>query len=290
MGGRGFLGLVTLLIIAALVMASLYTVDEREQAIVFRFGEIIESHEEAGLHFKMPIVNNVRKFDARVQTLDAAPESYLTAEKKNLQVDSFLKWRIRDVREYYVTVGGQKSIAENRLRQKVNDSLRREFGARTVREVISGDRAQIMDIVRQAVDDEAKSLGIEIVDVRLKRVDLDDAISKDVYKRMRAERARVAAELRARGAEAAERIRADADRLAQIEKANAVQKAEEVRGEGDASATGIYADAFGKDREFYNLYRSLTAYRETFGDKGDLIVLEPDSEFFKYFKDSKGGE
>ncbi len=289
MGGRGFFGLVALLIIGAIVTASMYTVDQREKAIVFRFGEIIRTSDEPGLHFKMPIVNNVRKFDARIRTMDAAAESYLTKEKKNLLVDSFIKWRILDVGKYYVTVGGQTSAAENRLRQKVNDSLRREFGFRSVAEVISGDRAKIMEIVRKAVNTEAESLGIEVVDVRLKRVDLDDAISNDVYKRMKAERSRVAAELRAQGAEKAEQIRADADRQAKIEIANAVRKSEEVRGDGDAEATAIYAETFGRDREFYNFYRSLSAYRETFGDKGDLIVLEPDSEFFKYFKNS-GGE
>lgn len=284
MGSRGMVAVVLLLLVGMIISGAVFTIDEREKALVFRFGEIRRDADTPGLKFKWPLVNNVRKYDARIQTMDAEPESYLTVEKKNLQVDSFVKWRIKDVRRYYTSVGGQKTNAENRLRQKVNDSLRREFGNRSVQDVISGDRAKIMTVVQKATDEEAGVFGVEVVDVRLKRVDLDPSISDRVYKRMEAERSRVAKELRAKGAEAAERIRADADRQREILVAEATRQSEELRGEGDAGATSIYAAAFNKDREFYNLYRSLNAYKTTFGSKDDVIVLEPDSAFFKYFK------
>lgn len=284
MASRGMIGVIALLILAVVVSSSVFTIDEREKALVFRFGEIIRSTDNPGLHFKWPIFNSVKKYDARIQTMDAAPESYLTVEKKNLQVDSFVKWRIDNVKRYYTSVGGQKANAENRLRQKVNDSLRREFGNRSVQDVISGDRATIMTLVQKATNEEAQGLGVEVVDVRLKRVDLDPSISDRVYRRMEAERSRVAKELRAQGAEAAEKIRADADRQREILIAESVKQAEKLRGEGDAGATNIYAAAFDRDREFYNLYRSLNAYKTTFGSKDDIIVLEPDSEFFRYFK------
>ena len=273
---------------ATLLYGSIYTVDEREKALVFRFGEIVRSDDMPGIHLKVPFINNVRYFDARIQTMDAEPELYMTTEKKNLVVDSFVKWRVRNVPKYYVTVGGLPTNTQARLAQRVNDSLRREFGRRNVQEVISGDRAEIMSVVRKAIDDEAKEIGIEVVDVRLKRVDLDPAVSERVYSRMEAERARVAKELRARGAEAAERIRADADRQREITVANAVKDAEILRGEGDAEATAIFADAFSKDSEFYRFYRSINAYQETFREKSDLLVVEPNSEFFRYFKKSDG--
>ena len=222
--------------------------------------------------------------------MDADPELYLTGEKKNLVVDSFAKWRIRDVAKYYVTVGGLQSNARARLAQRVNDSLRQEFGKRQVKEVISGDRAEIMEVVRRAVDSEASEFGVEVVDVRLKRVDLDPEVSERVYSRMEAERARVAKELRAKGAEAAERIRADADRQREITIANAYRDSEKIRGEGDATATLTYAEAFGRDMEFFKLYRSLNAYRSTFQSKDDLLILEPNSEFFQYFKGSVGAD
>jgi len=288
MSGKGFLGVSLLVVVAALAMGFVYQVDEREKALVFKFGEIIKSDDDPGLHIKLPYpVNEVRFYDARVQTLDAEPELYLTREKKNLVVDSFVKWRIRDVAKYYPTVLGIKSNAEARLAQRVNDSLRREFGKRTVKEVVSGDRVQIMDVVRQAVDEEAASLGIEVIDVRLKRVDLDPEISETVYRRMDAERSRVAKDLRAKGAREAERIRANADKQRQIIIANARRDAEQVRGDGDAQATAIYAEAFEEDAEFYRLYRSLNAYKQTFGGENDFLIVEPDSEFFRYFKTAK---
>jgi len=280
---------VVAVILGVLLYETVYFVDEREKAITFQFGRIVESHDQPGLHVKKPFINSVQFYDARIQTMDADPELYLTGEKTNLVVDSFAKWRIRDVAKYYVTVGGLASNARARLAQRVNDSLRQEFGKRAVQEVISGDRAEIMELVRQAVDREAAEFGVEVVDVRLKRVDLDPEVSERVYSRMVAERSRVAKELRAKGAEAAERIRADADRQREITLANAYREAEQIRGEGDATATFTYADAFGKDSEFYRLYRSLNAYRNTFQSKEDLLILEPDTEFFKYFKGDIGG-
>lgn len=284
MTARSTLSLVLIAIAGALVIASAYFVDEREKAIVFKFGEIVRSDIEPGLHWKIPFINNVRFFDARVQTLDADPQRYLTVEKKNLSVDSFVKWKIRDVYLYYTRLRGLKSNARSRLDQRVNDSLRQEFGKRTVSEVISGDRALIMEVVQKAMNEEAATLGIEIIDVRLKRVDLEEAISQQVYQRMSAERERVAKELRAQGEEEAEKIRADADREREILLANADREGQIVRGEGDATATALYADAFGRDKEFYSLYRTLNAYRDSFSTKQDLMIVDPSSEFFRYFK------
>ncbi len=284
MNAKLTLPLVIVVIVGAIAFSSAYFVDEREKAIVFKFGEIVESDVQPGLRWKVPFVNNVQYFDARVQTMDAEPELYLTREKKNLVVDSFVKWKIRDVHQYYTRLKGQKANARSRLSQRVNDSLRQEFGKRSVQEVISGDRKQIMEVVRTVMNEEAATLGIEIIDVRLKRVDLDPAISDRVYQRMAAERQRVAKELRAQGEEVAEKIRADADRQREILLANADRDAQIIRGEGDAIATAAYAVAFGKDAEFYNLYRSLNAYRDSFNSKQDLIIVDPSSAFFKYFK------
>ena len=289
MSGKSTLILALLAVVGALVFSAAYYVDEREKAIVFKFGEIIESDVGPGLHWKIPFINNVQFFDARVQTMDAEPESYLTVEKKNLIVDSFVKWRIRDVHEYYTRLGGSKANARSRLSQQVNDSLRQQFGRRDVQAVISGDRAEIMETVRKEMDEAAANLGIEVMDVRLKRVDLDPAVSEQVYQRMIAERQRVAKELRAEGEEAAEKIRADADRQRQILLANAERDAEVIRGEGDAEATAAYAQSFGRDREFYNLYRSLNAYRGSFNSKQDLMIVDPSSEFFRYFKEAEPG-
>lgn len=286
MSGKGLFALIVLVIVAVGATATLYTVDEREKAIVFRFGEIIRSNDDPGLHWKYPLINNVRKFDARIQTMDANPQEYLTDEKKNLVVDSFVKWRVDDVARYYVTVSGDKTAAERRLAQRVNNSLREEFGKRSVQEVVSGDRTQIMDVVQKATDEQAREIGVEIVDVRLKRVDLVDEVSERVYRRMEAERSRVAKELRAKGAEEAEKIRSNADRQRRILVAQAERDAQKLRGEGDAEATRTYAEAFGQDDDFYGLYRSLNAYEKTFSSKDDLLVLEPDSQFFEYFNNA----
>ena len=278
-------GFLVAIVVAILTMA-VYTVDEREQAIVFRFGEIIRTDTTPGLKFKMPFVNTVTFFDDRIQTMDAEPQSYLTLEKKNLIVDSFVKWRIRDVREYYVRLGGSKARTQSRLSKRVNDAIRDEVGRRSVTDVVSGDRIEIMEIVRKATDQEAAGLGIEVVDVRLKRVDLDPAISETVYSRMRAERQRVAKELRAQGEEQAEIIRADADRQREILLAEANRDAQQIKGSGDAQATNIYAQAFNKDREFFRFYKSLDAYENTFTDKSDLFIVDPGSEFMQYMQNS----
>ena len=287
MSGKGMMGVIALLIVIFVGFGAVYRVDMRQKAIVFQFGEIVRSDDAPGLHFKVPFINNVQKFDARIQTMDAAPESYLTKEKKNLVVDSFVKWRISNAADFYTTLGGLKANAENRLAQRVNDALRQEFGKRSVQQVISGDRVTIMDVVRDTTDQETKALGVEVVDVRLKRVDLDTTISIGVYQRMEAERSRVAKDLRARGAEAGEKIRADADRQRAIILAEARRQAQQTKGEGDAKATAIYADAFNRDSEFYRMYRSLNAYRATFNSPDNLLVIEPKSEFFRYFNQAR---
>lgn len=263
---------------------SVFTVDQRERAILFRLGEIVRADFEPGLYFKVPVWHNVRKFDARVQTLETDPERYLTVEKKNVEVDSFVKWRITDVAQYYLATGGDPARAGSRLFQTVKSGLRGEFGKRTIQDVISGDRAQIMDTMTVTANIDAKELGIEVVDVRLRRVDLPKEVSASVYQRMEAERARAAKDFRARGAEEAEKIRADADRQRVVVLAEAFRDAETLRGEGDAKASEIYARAYGTDPDFYALYRSLNAYKTSFSNKGDVLVLEPESEFFGYFK------
>lgn len=273
------------LVLAVLIgSGAIFTVDEREKAILFRLGEIVRTDFEPGLHFKTPFVNNVRKFDARIQTLDAEPERFLTGEKKNLIVDSFVEWKISDVANFYTATGGDTLTANVRLSQIIKDGLRAEFAKRTIKEAVSGERAKIMQVITSEANKEARPFGIEIVDVRIKRIDFPPEISDSVYRRMRAERERVAKDLRSRGAEAAERIRAEADRQRTVILADAYRDSEKLRGEGDARATDIYAKAYGKDIEFYSLYRSLNAYKSTFNSRDDILVIEPDSEFFKYFK------
>jgi len=267
-----------------------FKVDERERAIKFRLGEIVKTDFDPGLYFKFPLVNNVRKFDARIVTLDSDPERYLTSEKKNVIVDSFVKWQIEDVGVYYTAMGGDERQANLRLSQIIRDGLRGEFGKRTIQEVVSGERAEIMAILTENAAEQAKEFGISVVDVRIKRIDLSQDVSTSVFQRMEAERARVAKDLRSKGAEAAERIRADADRQRTIIIADAFRDAEELRGEGDGEAAAIYAKAFTQDSEFYSFYRSLNAYRDSFKDKSDIVVLEPDNDFFKYFKSSTGGQ
>lgn len=286
MSGKALFGLIVLAVVIVVGSASLYTVDEREKALVFQFGEIIRSEHQPGLHWKYPFVNNVRKFDARIHTMDANPQEFLTDEKKNLVVDSFVKWRVGDAAKYYVTVSGDINAAEQRLAQRINNSLREQFAKRSVQEVVSGDRSHIMDVVQKSANEQAREIGVNVVDVRLKRVDLVEEVSERVYQRMEAERSRVAKELRAKGAEEAEKIRSNADRQRRITIANAKRDGQQLRGEGDAEATRIYADAFSQNDEFYALYRSLNAYENTFSSKDDLLVLEPDSQFFKYFKDA----
>ncbi|MBK8163248.1 MAG: protease modulator HflC [Gammaproteobacteria bacterium] len=280
--------LVALVAVALGLMSSAFTVKEWERAILFQFGEVVRTDYKPGLHFKIPVINNVRKFDGRVMTLDAEPERYLTAEKKNLIVDAFVKWRIDDIKQYYTAMGGDAERTNLRLSQIIKDGLRAEFGKRTIQEVVSGERKEVMEVLAVNTEAQAKNFGIRVVDVRIKRIDLPEDISTSVYRRMEAERARVAKDLRSRGAEAAERIRADADRQRTVIVAEAYRESEQMRGEGDAKASDLYATAFKRDPEFFSFYRSINAYRDSFKDKGDVLLIEPDSDFFKYFKDSKG--
>ena len=282
--------LICLVVILVLASLSLFTVDQRKHAIVFRLGEIVSINTEPGLYAKLPIVDNVRYFDIRIHTVDTDdPERFLTSEKKNVLVDSFVKWRIADVRQYYISVAGDELRARIRLTQTVNDSLRAEFGKRTVHDVISGERDKIMELMRDKVDDDARKIGVEVLDVRLKRVDLTPEVSEAVYRRMEAERKRVANELRSQGFAEAEKIRAEADREREVTIARAYRDAQRVKGQGDAQAAGIYARAFEQDPEFYAFYRSLEAYRESFRNKSDLLILEPDSDFFRYLRSPRGG-
>ncbi len=284
---------ISLILAAALVWLgsmSFFVVEQRELAIKFRLGEFDRADYKPGLYFKIPFINNVRKFDSRILTLDAQPERYLTLEKKNVIVDSFIKWRIADVASYYKTMAGDERRAGQRLSQVIKNGLRDEFGKRTIQEAISGERAQIMNVITAQIEEQAKQFGIEVVDVRIKRIELPPEVSGSVYQRMRAERDRVAKELRSRGAEAAERIRADADRQRTIILAEAYRDAERLRGEGDGKASDIYAKAYSKDAKFYELYRSLTAYKNVFSSQSDVLVVDPNSEFFNFFKDSQGSK
>lgn len=284
--GAWLLGLIVALLLLSL---SAFSVDEREYALVFRLGEIISVKKEPGLYFKVPMVDNVRYYDKRILTLNwVEPDRFLTSEKKNVLVDSFVKWRIIDPVRYFVSVSGDELQAERRLSQTVNDGLRAEFGKRTVHDVISGERSQIMDILRQRADRDARQIGIQVLDVRVKRVDLPQEVSESVYQRMEAERKRVANELRSQGAAAAEKIRADADRQRVIIIAEAYREAQRLQGQGDAEAAEIYAKAYGKSPEFYSFYRSLNAYRNSLDDKSDIMVLDPNSDFFKYLRTPGG--
>lgn len=286
---RDKLPLVAGVLLAGLIVLamSMFAVDQRQFAIVFQLGEIKGVISEPGLNFKWPMIQNVRYFDRRILTLDPQePERYITSEKKNVLVDAFVKWRIIDVRQYYISVGGDETRAQTRLQQTVNAGLREEFGKRTVHEVVSGERDKIMEDMRVKADQDARKIGVQIVDVRLKRVDLPSEVSESVYRRMEAERKRVANELRSQGAAEAEKIRADADRQREVIVAEAYREAQKIKGEGDAKSSAIYAQAFGQNPEFYAFYRSLEAYRQSFRTKGDMLVLEPNSEFFKYLRGS----
>lgn len=281
-------GLGLLIAVAIVLYSSIFFVDERELALRMKFGEILQSDYGPGLHWKWPLVNNVVKFDKRVLTIDAKPESFFTGEKKDLIVDSYVKWRIKDVVTYYTTTGGDEMRAGSLLYQTIKTGLRDEFGKRTIQEVVAGDRTEIMGIMTEQAKQKAQTLGIEVVDVRIKRIDLPSSVSSSVYSRMRAERERVARDFRSKGAESAERIRADADRQSNVLLAEAYRDSEVVRGEGDAIAAETYAKAYGKDQEFYRFYRSMDAYKKTFNNKGDVILVEPDSEFFRYFNKASG--
>ena len=276
------------LIAVIIISQSIYVVSEIERAVKLRFGEIVEFDVQPGLHFKWPIVNSIRYFDGRILTLDAVPQRYLTSEKKALMVDSFIKWRIKDVAKYFTTTGGDEERAKRLLSQRVDTGLRNEFGIRTVKEVVSGERDQLMNSLATSLDKIAQQeLGVEVIDLRVKKIDLPFEVSDSVYNRMRTERERLARELRAQGNEVAEKIRATADKDKTIILADAYREAEETRGSGDAKATATYADAYTKDPEFYDFTRSLKAYQSTFESKGDILIIDPDSDFFKYLNNSK---
>lgn len=280
--GPILIGLAGLLLVLSM---SMFVVDQRQNSIVFRLGEVVAIQKEPGLYFKVPLLDNVRFFDVRILTIDTAePERFLTSEKKNVLVDLFVKWRITDVRNYYTSVGGDEMNAQRRLLQTINDGLRAEFGNRTVHDVVSGERDKIMDLMRKKANEDASKIGVEVLDVRLKRVDLPQEVSGSVYGRMEAERKRVANELRSTGAAESEKIRADADKQKEVILAEAYREAQRIKGEGDAKASANYAKAYEINPEFYAFYRSLEAYRASFKNKNDVLVLEPNSEFFKYLK------
>ena len=280
------IGAIVATILVVLAM-SIFTVDQRQFALVFQLGEVKRVIAEPGLNFKIPMIQNVRYFEKRIITLDNnEPERFITSEKKNVLVDSFIKWRIVDPKLYYISVGGDEARAKIRLNQTVNAGLREEFGKRTVHDVVSGERDKIMNQMREKADIDSRTIGIQIVDVRIKRVELPNEVSDSVYRRMEAERKRVANELRSEGSAEAEKIRADADRQREVIVAEAYRDAQKAKGEGDAKATSIYAQAFAPNPEFYAFYRSLEAYRGSFRSKTDILVVEPNSEFFKYMKNS----
>jgi membrane protease subunit HflC len=270
-----------------ILSTAVFTVSETERAIKFRLGEVIKTDFKTGLHFKMPFINNVKKFDARILTMDSKPERFLTSEKKNVIVDSFVKWRIADVKTFYTAVAGDIGQANIRLDQIIKDAFRSEFSRRNIQQLVSSDRQVIREALITRSSGVARRLGMEIVDVQVQRIDLPSDVSSSVYRRMEAERERVAREFRSQGKEAAERIKAGADKQREIIMANAFRDAEVLRGEGDAIAADTYAKAYGKDIEFFSFYRSMNAYKKTFKSEGDMLVVEPNSDFFKYFKKQK---
>ena len=279
---------ITLFILVGIAYAVCFRVYEYQSAILFQIGKIQRSDFDPGLHFKIPGIQNVMKFDKRLQTLDAEPQRFLTGEKKDVIVDSFARWRIQSVEQFYKSTDGDFRRAGLLVYQKINDSLRSEFGKRSVQEVVGGDRLKIMKVVTTTANERAADLGMEILDLRLKRIDLPTEVSANVYERMRSERARVAREFRARGEKEAITIRADADRQRTVISAEAYRYAQEMRGAGDAKSAEVYASAYNRNPEFYDFYRSLNAYKSSFGNNNDVMLLEPDSDFFKFFGNPSG--
>jgi membrane protease subunit HflC len=280
--GSFLIGLVVLLVVLS---ASMYTVDQRQNALVFQLGEVVSVKKTPGLYFKLPLVQNVRYFDTRILTLDAAGPNVSSPRKKERAGDSFIKWRV-SMRGNHVSVGGDETRAQIRLNQTVNDGLRAEFGKRTINEVVSGRREEIMSIIRAKADQDARKIGVQVVDVRIKRVDLPETVSENVYRRMEAERKQVANELRSTGAAEAEKIKADADKQKDVIVAEAYRDAQSVKGQGDAKASALYAAAYGRTPSFA-FYRSMQAYRESFKSKSDVMVLDPSADFFKYMKNPR---
>ena len=291
MSGRN----VTIILLSVLVLFvasnSLYVIKETERAVLLQFGEVVNPDIQPGLHLKIPFVNNVRKFDGRVLTVDSQPERFFTQEQKALIVDSYAKFRVADTAKFYTATNGEESRASGLLSQRINDGLRNQVAVRTIQEVVSGERDQLMEAITDELNVVAnEELGVEIVDVRVKQIDLPPDVSESVYRRMNAEREKEAREHRAQGQELAEGIRAAADREVTVLSANAYREAEQIRGDGDAEATRVYADAFNQDPEFYSFTRSLRAYQDAFQGSGDVLLIQPDSEFFRYLKDPQGGK
>lgn len=290
MGPKGIVGLAGALIVVLLVFSSVYIIPETHRGVLLRFGELIETDIQAGLHFKVPVIDQARLFDVRVLTTDLPSRQYLTIEKKPLDVDSYIAWKIRDVDEFYRATGGDEFRARSLLSSRVDNGLRDEFGIRTMHEVVSGQRDELMHALRDRVNETAvMEFGIEVIDIRVKAIELPGQVSESVYRRMATERHKLAQEFRSRGRELAEGIRADADRQRTVILAEAFAKAEETRGEGDGEAARIYADAYGKSEDFYSLYRSLEAYQKAFAGKDDIMIIDTDSDFLRFLKDPQGG-
>jgi membrane protease subunit HflC len=289
MGAKGVVGLAGALIVMLVVLSSVYIIPETHRGVLLRFGELIQTDIQAGIHFKVPVIDRVREFDIRLLTTDLPSRQYLTVEKKPLDVDSYIAWKIRDVDQFYRATGGDEFRASSLLLSRVDNGLRDEFGVRTMVEVVSGQRDELMTTLTQRVNETAqKEFGIDVVDIRVKAIEFPGEVSSNVFRRMATERQKLAQEFRSRGNELAEGIRADADRQRTVVLAEAFSRAEQVRGEGDAEAANIYAEAYGSDREFYSFYRSLEAYQSTFADKGDIMVIDTQSDFLKYLKDPMG--
>ncbi|MCQ2030105.1 protease modulator HflC [Stutzerimonas zhaodongensis] len=285
MGNKSLTALIVGVVLAIVAWNSFYIVSQTERAVLLRFGRIVEPDVKPGLHLKIPYVNSVRKFDARLMTLDTTTSRFLTLEKKALMVDSYAKWRVDDAERFYTATSGVKQIADERLARRLEAALRDQFGKRTLHESVSGQRDELMSLVTNSLNRAAQQeLGIEVVDVRVKGIDLPREVNRSVFERMSSEREREAREHRAKGKELAEGIRADADRQRRVLLAEAFREAEELRGDGDAQAAAIYASAYGQDREFYSFHRSLQAYRESFANKEDVLVLDPNSDFFRYLE------
>lgn len=288
MKNSGTGGLILLLLIAVVAFNSLFIVKETERAVMLRFGEVVNPDVSIGLHVKVPFMNQVRKFERRILTLDAPTERFLTVEKKPLDVDFYAKWRVADTEKFYTATNGQESRAQNLLAQRINNGLRNQFGERTVHEVVSGERDLLMTELTERLNViTLAEFGIEVIDIRVKRIDLPQRVSESVFARMRSEREREAREHRSTGREQAEVIKAAADREKTVIEATAYSEAERIRGDGDAVAASVYAKAYNRDPEFYRFMRSLDAYKRSFGSKGDLLVLDADSEFFHYLNESK---
>ncbi|MDY6815101.1 MAG: protease modulator HflC [Pseudomonadota bacterium] len=289
MGPKSIIGLAGALIVVLLVSASVYIIPETHRGVLLRFGELIETNIPAGIHFKVPVVDQVRQFDVRVLTMDLPARQYLTVEKKPLDVDSYIAWQIGDVDTFYRSTGGNEFRAQSLLSSRVDNGLRNEFGVRTMHEVVSGQRDELMRALRDQVNETSVAeFGIRVLDIRVKAIELPKQVSENVYRRMATEREKLAQEFRSRGREAAEGIRADADRQQTVILAEAFAKSEQLRGEGDGQAARIYADAYSQNEEFYSFYRSITAYQNAFSSKNDIMVIDSDSNFLRFLKDPMG--